>query len=225
MSTSMPYKEKEIKDLESALLSNLDERFFFKTLGCAIKENFSCDRIVIFKNIDDGFPVFVADSEDGDAFPYVTEHGKGVSGHVIRTSNSYYSNNVFRDPIFYGVKESQGYDAELCVPLMVDGQIMATVHLQNKVNHYDFTQKHINLVKEFLNHLSRPLSNMQMYLTAKHLSLSLKKERYQGQVEGSPYSVQDLKIIGQSPQITEVFKYYRKVIVWQCCYQPPPYFN
>ena len=222
MSTSMPYQEKEIKYLESSLLSNLDEKFFFKTLGHAVKENFSCDRVIIFKNIDDGFPVFVADSEDRDIFPYVMEQGKGVSGHVIRTSHSYYSNNVFRDPIFHGVKESEGYDAELCVPVIIDGQIMATVHLQNKISHHDFSQKHINQVKGFLNHLSRPLSNMQMYLTAKHLSQSLKKERYQGPIEGSPYAVQDFKIVGQCSEMNEVFNVIERLSYGRATTNLPP---
>lgn len=207
-------QQTKVKSFESILLSSLDEKLFFRNLGYAIKENFTCDRVIIFKSIDDGSPIFVSDSECLDALPYVLEKGKGVSGHVIRTSRPYYSNNMARDPLCCEEKEGLGYNAELCVPIIIAGQIMATVHLQNKTNNHHFSQKDINQVKEFLNHLDRPLRNMKMYLTAKHLNRTLKeevqqkerelKEKSQGVIEGSLYCVHDFEIIGQCPKINEI---------------------
>ena len=203
----------KIRDLEATLLSNLDEQLFFKNLGHIVKENFSCDRVIIFKSMDDGASVFIADTSASDTSPYIQEKGRGVSGHVIRTFRPYYSNDSTRDPLFAGVKESEGYLSELCIPVVVAGQVMATIHLQNKTNETPFGQEHINGVVEFLALLERPLHNMKMYLTAKHLNEALKEEiqkkdkKLQEQIQGvknSLYHVQDFKLIGNSPEINGI---------------------
>ena len=206
-------KRTKIEQFVTALLSNLDEKLFFRNLAKGVKENFPCDRVVIFKSMDDGASVFISDSESDDAPPYILEKGRGVSGYVIRTARPYYSNNSPRDPVFYGVKESEGYKAELCIPVIVAGQTMATIHLQNRNSSRCFSERHINGVQGFLNYLESPFHNMKMYLTAKHLNEALKeeiiqkekklKERADG-VKDSLYHVKNIEIIGKSSQITGV---------------------
>ena len=165
----------KIKGFEVALLSGLDEKEFFNGLGQAVKQEFGCDRVIIFKSMDKGIPVFIADSQRLNAPSYALEKG-GMAGHVTRTLVPYYSNDISRDPISGNAQESEGYNAELCMPVIISGQIMATVHLQNKVGHNLFNPEHIKQLEEFLKRLQRPLRNMQMYLAAKHLCRSLQEK-------------------------------------------------
>ena len=215
-STHAVNSREDIQKFETILLSNLDEKAFFGNLGHALKANFNCDRAIVFKSMDDGTPIFISDSECPNITSYVLEKGKGVAGHVIRNSRPYYSNNTERDPIFQGVKESEGYGAELCVPIIVEGQTIATVHLQNKEADSDFDQQSINQVQEFLNYLERPLHNMKMYLAAKHLNEVLREEierkdkrsgEWSRSVQShSLYNIEDVEIIGQSAIIKEICK-------------------
>ena len=205
----------KVKHFESILLSTLDEKLFFGNLARAFKESFPCDRAIIFKGMDDGTPVFVSDSECPGAAPYILDKERGgIAGHVIRSSRPYYSNNTQRDPLFHGAQESQGFRAELCVPIIIAGQTLATIHLQNRTS-ANFGQRYISRVQEFINRLERPLNNMKMYLTAKHLNEALKEEieqrarrmRQQGDEDGrmaSQHLIKDLQIIGQSARINEI---------------------
>ena len=212
--TGLASNLEKIKGFEVALLSGLDEKEFFNGLGQAVKQEFSCDRVIIFKYMDKGIPVFIADSERLDAPSYTPEKG-GMAGHVTRTLVPYYSNDIPRDPVSGNAKESEGYNTELCMPVIISGQIMATVHLQNKIGHDAFNPEHIKQIEEFLKRLQRPLRNMQMYLAAKHLCQSLQEkieekneelEKYFLNVRKNPaYQIQQpVEIIGKSKEISKV---------------------
>ena len=214
LATKLNRLNSKMREIEADLLSSLDEEFFFGRLARVVKGHFSCDRVIVFKSMEDGSPVFVSDTESPGATPYILEKGKGVSGHVIRTSRPYYSNNSSRDPVFNGVKESKGFATELCVPVVVSGQVMATIHLQNKNNRKPFSQRDINDVKAFLDYFDRPLHNMKMYLTAKHLNEVLREEvqqkdrKLQSRTEDFKdplYYIRDFKVVGRSTQINGIF--------------------
>ncbi len=212
--------QEEITKLESHLLSSLDEKFFFEGLAHFIKSQHECDRVIVFKSFDDASSQFIADSENSSVEQYKLEKGKGISGYVIRTERPYYSNSVSRDPIFYGVQESVGMSSELCIPVNIDGQIIATIHLQSKNDQRSFDQEDINSLKDLFNLIQRPLNNMKMYLSAKHLSEMLKAKIDENQkeidkqivgVENSLYRVHDFDVIGQCPEMVEIKKAASKV--------------
>ncbi|MCY4643526.1 MAG: sigma 54-interacting transcriptional regulator [Bacteriovoracales bacterium] len=212
--STLPLKKKEIKikSFETILLSSLEEEVFFGNLGRIVKDNFSCDRVIIFKILNDQIPVFISDSENSNVSSYVLEQGTGVCGNVMRTSQPYYSNNVARDPVFSGVKESKGYSAELCVPIIVAGHTLATVHLQRKSDGRHFDAKYIDDFMGFLKFLERPLCNMQIYLTAKHLNEILRQEIQRKDqklerskcVESYLYHIKDFDLIGKSSQMRKI---------------------
>lgn len=213
-------QKSELEKLETSLLSGLNEKFFFAHFVSYIKTNFNCDRVIIYKVIDEVGSQFIADSENQDVRPYKLEKGKGVAGYVVRTSRPYYSNSVSRDPIFYGVEESFGMNAELCIPVSVEGQIIATLHLQSKSTEREFSQDDINNIKDILNFLQKPLNNMKLYLTAKHLNQLLKAqieekekelEKQSLGTENSLYHIQDFDIIGNCPELIEIKKMVTKV--------------
>ncbi len=210
----------EIQKLESVLLSSLNEKFFFTHLSHYVKEAFKCDRVIAFKSLEDHGSEFIADSESPEAEGYRLEKGKGVSGYVIRTGRPYYSNSVARDPIFYGVEESLGMNAELCIPVTVNGKTIATLHLQNKSEDKKFEQEDINKIKEILNKIEKPLTNMKMYLTAKHLNEALqaqiteKEKELEKQslgTENSLYHINEFEMIGHCSEIVEIGKVINKV--------------
>lgn len=210
----------EIQRLETTLLSSLNEKFFFTHLAFYIKEAFKCDRVIAYKSLDENGSEFIADSETPEAKGYRLEKGKGVSGYVIRTSRPYYSNSVTRDPIFYGVEESLGMQSELCVPVAVGGQTIATIHLQNKTEDKKFEQEDINTIKTVLDKIEKPLTNMKMYLTAKHLNETLqaqiteKEKELEKQslgTENSLYHINDFEMIGHCTEIVDISKVINKV--------------
>ena len=160
------------------LLSTLEEKVFFRALGKEVKKLFNSDRVTIFRSMGDGVSVLVSDTEKEEisSTPSFMEKGKGISGHVVRTSQAYYSNNSERDPLFYNAPESRGYKEELCAPIVIGGETIATIHVQNKTDENPFTDSDTIKVKEFLDSLRKPLENIGMYLAVKDLNEVLRDE-------------------------------------------------
>jgi Nif-specific regulatory protein len=126
---------------------------------------------------------------------------------VIRTKKPYFSNNVARDPLFHQ-EAKEGVQAELSLPVSVDGIVIATLHFQIKKEGIEFEREHITEILKVLNDLRQPLVNMKMFLAAKHLNQALMKkiEIKEKELEASKsgvkvsdsYKIQDKEIVGKS---------------------------
>jgi Nif-specific regulatory protein len=164
-----------IQDLSSTLLSTLDEAIFFSELGNYLSNQLVSDQLLIYKVHEDASVELV--SKNGQVIngaPLMTK-GMGACGHVSRTKKPYFSNNTMRDPIF--MKEAkEGVLAELCIPVTIEGVVLATIHFQSTTEGHEYTRDDITNVLSIIARLNSPLSNMKMYMAAKHLNEVLMKQ-------------------------------------------------
>ena len=120
----------KVSTLEANLLQNLDERVFFSKLSSFIQDMFSEYKVQIFESYPDGSTELISENgkqiEDGLFY----EKGQGLAGYVVRTKRAYYSNSN-RDPLLATTKRDAKVIAELCVPLITKGAIIATINIQS----------------------------------------------------------------------------------------------
>lgn len=192
------------ENLLSSLLSTLDEGIFFAELGGFLHSLMNADKTTIYLvNEDQSAELISINNEALEKRVHIAK-GEGPVGHIIRTRRPYFSNNAQRDPVFMH-KLSEGVHSELCIPVAHESIVIASVHFQNSNTEKSFSREHINQVLEVLNFIKKPLSNMKMYLAAKHLNLSLQR-----QVDTKD---KELKEKSRSVSINDSFKIEEKPIV------------
>lgn len=220
MTTAVTTKATELNQLTSILLSTLDEKNFFSELSKNLFDLIQCDRLTVYLVQEDTSATLVSINGEVIQDGVHLKKGEGPAGHVIRTKKPYFSNSVSRDPLF-GNETKDGVIAELCIPVSVDGIVIATLHFQQKNEERTFERDHITGVLEVLNQLRQPLVNMKMYLAAKHLNQALAKkiEIKEKELEASKsglnladsYRIEDKEIIGKSEAMKKLIHLSDKV--------------
>lgn len=163
----------ELATLSTVLLSNLDEVIFFSKLTGFIQDVMKEHKVLGFEALSDGSTRLIA--ENGTAFssPKVLNKGQGLSGYVARMKRAYYSNSVKRDPLAStGIRE-EVVEAELCLPIMVEGSVIGTINVQSVKKDRNFGEGDIATINEILNDLKAPIRNMHLYLVARNLNREL----------------------------------------------------
>ncbi|MBF0208769.1 MAG: sigma 54-interacting transcriptional regulator, partial [Oligoflexia bacterium] len=127
-------------------------------------------------------------SPDGTSPLHHLHKGEGVVGQVVLTKRPYYSNNLTRDPLYeekhyFFSKENASEKilaekilAELCVPVISNQILFATINLQTNNPHRKFNHCDVEKMLDLLQQISRPLNNLQIYLSAKNLNDALLRE-------------------------------------------------
>lgn len=208
----------DIENLESFLFSTLDEKLFFDTLSEFLKKEINVDRVLAYyfqgKDIEgkDTLKLISTVGKKGSA-PKDLLINEGAGGYVLRTKRPYFSNNVKRDPIFSDDLKS-GISSELCLPIEHDGIVIATLHFQNFSKELSFNEGLVESIKENLQKIIRPISNIKMYLTAKHLNESLLKKieiqekeiknQKDGQLDKRSYQVKEEKLLSSSEKMIKI---------------------
>ncbi|MFP5457492.1 MAG: sigma 54-interacting transcriptional regulator [Bacteriovoracia bacterium] len=176
----------ELATLCTQLLSNLDETVFFSQLSGYFAQTLGEHKIQVFEVMTDGSTRLSA--ENGIAVDgAILAKGIGLSGYVARMKRAYYSNNVKRDPITAHSKRDEVVEAELAVPVMVDGTVIATIHVQSAQKERQFSDADVALINEDLKGLQAPIRNMRLYLVARHMARELETKlalREQERVSG-----------------------------------------
>ncbi len=203
----------ELEELSTKLLATLDESTFFGILGEFLSKHVPCDNIIVNRVMEDNSVKIVSFDGRPVVGSEIKTDGPASAGYVIRTKRPYFSNNVERDPIFEE-EANKGILAELCVPIIVDGIILGTVHFQSKTEGRDFGRNDITTVLSVLAEIKRPLVNIKMYLSARHLNeVLLKKiEEKENEIKEkmtqatvlSSYTVSDKKVISNSDSMKKL---------------------
>lgn len=204
----------EISTLSSVLLSTLDEAIFFGKISGFFHEAFKEHSVQAYKVYSDGAIQLVSENGKAHNDGEIIERPANISGYVIRTKRAYISNNVQRDPLFHGQSLDASIHSELCVPVVSQGTIIATINVRSANEERKFSEKDINLVLEILEELKAPIHNMKLYLMAKHLNRELMKKietvnkelLSKGEVKKS-----DIKIIGHNSEFLGVLDIISKV--------------
>ena len=203
----------DIANLESFLFSTLDEKLFFDTLSEFLKKEINVDRVLAYYfQGKDTLKLISTVGKKGSA-PKDILKNEGAGGYVLRTKRPYFSNNVKRDPIFSDDLKS-GISSELCLPIEHDGIVIATLHFQNFSKELSFNEGLVESIKENLQKIIRPISNIKMYLTAKHLNESLLKKieiqekeiknQKDGQLDKRSYQVKEEKLLSSSEKMIKI---------------------
>ncbi len=163
----------ELATLSTVLLSNLDEVIFFSKLSGYIHEVMKEHKVLGFEVLSDGCTRLIAENGTALSAAKLLNKGQGVSGYVARMKRAYYSNSVKRDPIASQGLRDASVEAELCMPIMVDGSVIGTINVQSVKADRNFSEADMLIINEILNQLVSPIRNMHLYLMAKNLNREL----------------------------------------------------
>jgi DNA-binding NtrC family response regulator/putative methionine-R-sulfoxide reductase with GAF domain len=163
----------EIATLSTVLLSNLDEVVFFSKLSGFVQELTGEHKVLGFEALNDGSTRLISENGQALSSAKLLNKGQGLSGYVARMKRAYYSNSVKRDPIAStGIRE-ESIEAELCVPVMIEGSVIGTINVQSIKKDRNFNESDIAAINELLAQLQSPIRNMHLFLMAKNLNRDL----------------------------------------------------
>lgn len=165
--------QNELAILSTVLLSSLDEVVFFSKLSKFVQEVMVEHKVLGFEVLSDGCTRLVAENGYALNNSKTLNKGQGLSGYVARMKRAYYSNSVKRDPIASTGQRDENIEAELCMPIMVDGSVIGTINVQSLSKERNFGEADMALINDILNQLSSPIRNMHLYLMAKNLNREL----------------------------------------------------
>lgn len=162
----------QLNTLSTQLLTHLDEVVFFSQLSKFFFEMSGEYKVQAYEFMADGSTRLVA--ENGQAQEgVVLAKGIGLSGYVGRMKRAYWSNSVKRDPITAHSKRDDVVEAELALPIMHEGVVIGTLHIQSTKKDRSFCEKDVAEINESLKELSAPIRNMRLYLMARQVAREL----------------------------------------------------
>jgi len=163
----------ELATLSSVLLTNLDEVVFFAKLSGFVQDLMSEHKVLGFEVLSDGCTRLLSENGQALSSAKLLNKGQGLSGYVARMKRAYYSNSVKRDPIASTGLREEIVEAELCVPVMVDGSVIGTINVQSIKKDRNFSDSDIAAINDILNQLQSPIRNMHLFLMSKNLNREL----------------------------------------------------
>lgn len=211
--------QNDLATLSTVLLSNLDETIFFSKLTGFIHDISGEYKVQGFEVFSDGCTQMKA--ENGKSIDNVKalNKGQGLSGYVARMKRAYYSNAVKRDPIAStGVREDV-IEAELCLPIIVEGSVIGTINIQSIKKDRNFSESDITVINDVLRELQTPIRNMHLYLMAKNLNRELlvkieakeKELSSRSEIQISKQFEDHSQMIGLSKNFLEIVQTAKKV--------------
>ena len=165
----------EIATLSTVLLSNLDEIVFFAKLSGFVQSLMGEHKVLGFEVLTDGSTRLLSENGHALSSAKLLNKGQGLSGYVARMKRAYYSNAVKRDPIASSSIRGEEVEAELCVPVMIDGSVIGTINVQSVKKDRNFGEADIAVINGLLSQLQSPIRNMHLYLMAKNLNRELQQ--------------------------------------------------
>lgn len=176
----------QLNTLNTQLLTNLDEAIFFSRLSGFFLEQSGEFKVQAYEVMSDGSTRLRG--ENGQAIDgVVLAKGIGLSGYVGRMKRAYWSNSVKRDPITAHSQRDEVVEAELALPLMHEGTVIGTIHIQSTKKDRNFSEKDVALINESLKELNAPIRNMRLYLMARNVVRELEQKLAQQQtVQSGP---------------------------------------
>ncbi|WP_408097449.1 sigma-54-dependent Fis family transcriptional regulator [Peredibacter sp. HCB2-198] len=165
--------QNELATLSTVLLSNLDEVVFFSKLSGFVQDVMNEYKVLGFEVLSDGCTRLVSENGQALSNAKLLNKGQGLSGYVARMKRAYYSNSVKRDPIASTGLRDDAVEAELCMPIMVEGSVIGTINVQSLKKDRNFGESEIVILNDILAQLQSPIRNMHLYLMAKNLNREL----------------------------------------------------
>jgi Nif-specific regulatory protein len=146
---------------------------FFAKLTGFVQDIMGEHKVLGFEVLSDGCTRLLSENGQALSSAKLLNKGQGLSGYVARMKRAYYSNSVKRDPIASSGHRDDSVEAELCVPVMVDGSVIGTINVQSIKKDRSFSELDIAAINDILTQLQSPIRNMHLYLMAKNLNREL----------------------------------------------------
>lgn len=209
----------KVSTLSNELLTNLDERVFFSKLGGFIQDTFNEYKVQVFQAYEDGASELIVENDNQAKNEISYNKGQGLSGYVIRTKRAYYSNSK-SDPLLATTQRDECVIAELCVPVISNGSVIATIHVQSNKEDRKFNEEDVSMILDILDNVSSPINNIRLYLIAKNLNKELEKKIKMKEEEllnrgpalaNKTSTVTKVEMIGQTNAFVEVMNMAKKI--------------
>lgn len=211
--------QNELATLSTVLLTNLDEVVFFSKLTGYIQSLLNEHKVLGFESLSDGSTRLVADNGLAVNPAKLLAKGQGLSGYVTRMKRAYYSNSAKRDPLASTGIRDELVEAELCLPIMIEGSVIGTINVQSVKKDRNFGDADLAVINEVLTSLQSPIKNMHLYLLAKNLNRELlsrieaKEKELSNRVEVKPTQQfeDNTQMIGLSKNFLEIVQMAKKI--------------
>ena len=209
----------ELATLSTVLLSSLDEAVFFSKLSGFIQSAMGEYKVLGYEVLSDGCTRLVAENGQALNSSKLLNKGQGLSGYVARMKRAYYSNSVKRDPIASTGNRESNVEAELCMPIMVEGSVIGTINVQSLSKDRNFGEADMAIINDILNQLSSPIRNMHLYLMAKSLNRELiskieakeKELSSRTEIQVTKGFEDNSQLVGHSTKFLEIIQTAKKV--------------
>lgn len=165
----------ELDTLCTQLLTHLDEVVFFSRISGFFHETTGEYKVEVYETSTDGATRLAAQNGKAVEGEWLAK-GIGLSGYVARMKRAYWSNSVKRDPVTAHSKRDEVVEAELAIPLMHEGSVIGTVHVQSTRKDRQFSEKDVTAINESLKGLAAPIRNMRLYLVARQVARELEQK-------------------------------------------------
>jgi putative methionine-R-sulfoxide reductase with GAF domain len=143
--------QNELATLSTTLLSNLDEVIFFSKLSSFIQDVTGEYKVLGFEVLTDGSTRLIAENGKALSNAKFFNKGQGLAGYVARMKRAYYSNSVKRDPIASNSERDASVEAELCLPIMIEGSVIGTLNIQSTTKDRNFGDADLAEINDFPN--------------------------------------------------------------------------
>ncbi|MGK5086647.1 sigma-54-dependent Fis family transcriptional regulator [Bdellovibrionota bacterium FG-2] len=97
---------------------------------------------------------------------------QGINGNVIRTRKSYLCNDVSRDPNYTNLSLPIFSQAELCVPVMKDNEVVATLSVESDQRDA-FDEEDVMTLEAVASQVAVAMTNRRLYGDIRNFSLKL----------------------------------------------------
>ena len=209
----------KLSTLSTQLLTNLDESVFFSKLSGFIQEDFKEHKVQVYQSFLDGSTELIAENGVIVQERISYKKGQGLSGYITRTKRAYYSNSK-RDPLLANSKRDDCVECEIAIPIISDGAILGSIHIQSKKVDRNFGDEDTARVLDILTNIETAINNMRLYLIAKNLNKELELKIKQKDEEllsrgplgnSSNSKTENIDMIGHSNKFVEVINMAQKV--------------
>ena len=97
---------------------------------------------------------------------------KGITGAVVQTKKSYVSNDVSHDPHFTDLNLPINSQSELCVPVLQDGEVVATLNVESDQKNA-FDEDDTMTMEAVASQVAVAINNRRMYLESQSFNKKL----------------------------------------------------
>ncbi|MGE3610538.1 MAG: sigma 54-interacting transcriptional regulator [Bacteriovoracaceae bacterium] len=213
------FNKNDLATLSTVLLSHLDEVVFFSKLSGFIHDLTQEHKVLGFEVLNDGSTRLIAENGQALSAAKHLNKGQGLSGYVARIKRAYYSNSVRRDPIASTGIRDEAVEAELSIPVMMDGSVIGTINIQSTKKDRNFGDADIVVINNILKELETPIRNMHLFLVAKNLNRELmgrieakdKELSNRTEIQVTRHHEDNTQMLGLSKNFLEVVQTAKKV--------------